>query len=371
MNKKTTENTREQICEEYKNGMSYRDLENKYGMCHRTIWKFLKGQNLTKPRDAHKYQCDWDFFKTIDSQEKAYWLGFLYADGAIGCDGVVVNLQWRDRDHLQKFLDCLHSNHNVIKQVFYDKKYEKFRTRARIVISSRSMMRDLTNKGCPQRKTNTIRWPSEDIVPECLLTHFFRGYFDGDGCVHNGKTKYVSVLSNYKFCEKMQLWLMNSCSLDKTKIIPHKGTWAVHYSGINQVSKIYYLIYDNSMVSLSRKETHFESFVLAKEDIGEKQNNKLSDSNIKEIILDYKNGCGIKQISNDHNISENYLYKLLAKNNSVLRENHKKHTIDAQKIIGLYNSNLKMGEVRRLSNGISYASIYRILKVNNVLLRKK
>jgi len=365
-----SENTKNEICEDYKNGLSYSNLENKYKICHRTIYRTLKKQGLTKSWGTHKYQCNWDFFKIINSQEKAYWLGFLYADGAVVRDGVAINLQWKDRNHLQKFLNCLHSNHGITKQVFYDKKYKKFRTRARIIISSRSMVRDLINKGCPQKKTNIIRWPAENIVPTHLLIHFFRGYFDGDGCVHNGKTKYVSVLSNCEFCKKMQLWLMNVCSLDKTKIISHKGAWSVHYGGINQVSKIYYLMYHNSTISLSRKETYFKSFVLAEKDVGKKQNNKLSDLDVRKIVLDYKNGFDIKQISNNYDISINYLYKLLAKNNITLRENHKKHIIDAQKVVNLYNSNLKIDEIRKLSNGISYASIYQILRQNNVSLRK-
>ena len=29
------------------------------------------------------YDIDKDYFKVIDTEEKAYWLGFIYADGSI------------------------------------------------------------------------------------------------------------------------------------------------------------------------------------------------------------------------------------------------------------------------------------------------
>ena len=31
----------------------------------------------------YKYKCNDNFFKNIDTEEKAYWLGVLYADGNV------------------------------------------------------------------------------------------------------------------------------------------------------------------------------------------------------------------------------------------------------------------------------------------------
>ena len=44
-------------------------------------------------------------FETIDTEEKAYWLGFMYADGYIGASrySVGINLSLKDIDHLKKF----------------------------------------------------------------------------------------------------------------------------------------------------------------------------------------------------------------------------------------------------------------------------
>lgn len=53
----------------------------------------------------------------------------------------------------------------------------------RLVHDSRELALDLKNKGCYQGKSLTLTFPSKDIVPEHLIRHFIRGYFDGDGSV--------------------------------------------------------------------------------------------------------------------------------------------------------------------------------------------
>jgi hypothetical protein len=54
-----------------------------------------------------RYALDESFFNCIDTEDKAYWLGFLTADGLIGDDFVRIDLQLRDIDHLHKFTASL------------------------------------------------------------------------------------------------------------------------------------------------------------------------------------------------------------------------------------------------------------------------
>ena len=60
-----------------------------------------------------KYTYNENYFKIIDSEEKAYWLGFLYADGCITrfyrneklkSMSLELTLQSNDIEHLKKFL---------------------------------------------------------------------------------------------------------------------------------------------------------------------------------------------------------------------------------------------------------------------------
>ena len=57
-----------------------------------------------------KYNFSESIFQTIDSPEKAYWLGFLYADGYNSYKGIVsLCLNEEDVDHLEKFKKILNA----------------------------------------------------------------------------------------------------------------------------------------------------------------------------------------------------------------------------------------------------------------------
>lgn len=59
--------------------------------------------------------------------------------------------------------------------------------------SSLSLCKDLTKLGAKRNKSLTLEFPSDEIVPKKYKHHFIRGYFDGDGCIWNGKRKRMIV----------------------------------------------------------------------------------------------------------------------------------------------------------------------------------
>ena len=139
-----------------------------------------------------KKTCTRDFFNTIDSEEKAYWLGFFFADGYISfseanfkkgqlatayCAGI--KLTWSDRDHLKKFNKSINGNYKVFKETIHPDGFRKKVTEAaKILVYSQQMYNDL-NKYFDRDKTYTAKFPS---ISDELMRHFIRGYFDGDGC---------------------------------------------------------------------------------------------------------------------------------------------------------------------------------------------
>lgn len=65
-----------------------------------------------------KYQVNENYFEKIDSEEKAYWLGFLYADGNVRMhknkSGILkLKLKQSDKKHIEKFSKCLNSNYPI------------------------------------------------------------------------------------------------------------------------------------------------------------------------------------------------------------------------------------------------------------------
>ena len=51
---------------------------------------------------GRRYNCNYDYFKEIDTEDKSYWLGFLYADGSVrkNTNTVELSLKGSDIEHL-------------------------------------------------------------------------------------------------------------------------------------------------------------------------------------------------------------------------------------------------------------------------------
>eukprot|EP01083_Nonionella_stella_P269665 912656_1 len=71
-------------------------------------------------------------------------------------------------------------------------------------INDHSMARDLIALGCTPRKSLTLKWPAN--MPDKFASHFVRGYFDGDGCIHYRKVRKscsVSFVGSHEFVESL------------------------------------------------------------------------------------------------------------------------------------------------------------------------
>lgn len=130
-----------------------------------------------------------DFFKRW-SREMAYVLGFLYADGNI-TDAISSRTQYigfanTDKALLTKIKSALQSEHRIqFRPPRFAKHYngKSYLSRKSFIlrIGSRSMFTDLLRRGVVPRKSKIAIFPK---VPDRLLGHFIRGYFDGDGCIY-------------------------------------------------------------------------------------------------------------------------------------------------------------------------------------------
>jgi hypothetical protein len=119
------------------------------------------------------------YFDEIDNKEKAYWLGFIYADGNVNSGlRLSITLSSVDKNHLVKFKNAIESNINLRD---YQKNNYNYST---LEIKNSHLHNSLINKGVVYRKTYCAEFPTKNIVPEYLLSHFIRGFFDGDGCIY-------------------------------------------------------------------------------------------------------------------------------------------------------------------------------------------
>lgn len=130
-----------------------------------------------------KYSVNESFFEKIDSEEKAYVLGWMYADGNVTDDGRWrISLKESDLSIIEKIKDV----------VVYTGPVHQRDGMAEICVSRKKMCDDLCALGCVPRKSLILEFPSMDRVPFDLLNHFMRGVYDGDGSLSLKNGKYLS-----------------------------------------------------------------------------------------------------------------------------------------------------------------------------------
>lgn len=136
----------------------------------------------------YPYTCDYHYFDEIDSEEKAYWLGFLSADGWINKNdknnaGVTgIELQYGDINHLKKFNKSICGNYQITDRwriCTLSNDQTKKNHMCCIRIFSLTMYNSLKKIGFSNNKSYDFHIPN---LPYNLIKHYMRGYFDGDGC---------------------------------------------------------------------------------------------------------------------------------------------------------------------------------------------
>lgn len=119
-----------------------------------------------------------NYFENIDTNEKAYWLGFLYADGYIGNinEKLQICLSIKDELHLDKFINCIEDE--LSKKRYYGP-YKTSGKQVHWYTRNKKIINDLINLGCTNKKSHNIRFPK--LNSQDLNCAFLLGYFDGDG----------------------------------------------------------------------------------------------------------------------------------------------------------------------------------------------
>lgn len=205
-------------------------------------FEIINKQNLLRVRE--------DLFESIETEEDAYWLGFIYADGSISEGGSLeISLSQKDVNHLYKFKDftkCTNSVKENQKTNYKDYK------RCRIQFGVKRFQKRFTNLGIVPRKSCILTYP--DFLHENLHKHFIRGYVDGDGSFNIYK---YNTRKDYRFSIVGTLDMLLSIQkhLGISIKCKRKGSCAyqMHTGGRKRVINILNYLYEDSNIYLDRK----------------------------------------------------------------------------------------------------------------------
>ena len=179
-------------------------------------------------------------------------------------------------------MECNRPYREIIQKTNGKKKYI-------LSITSNSLASALINLGATPRKSLTLKFPTFTQVPEKLMQHFIRGYFDGDGSVWNGKRKKMIVkdegktrerivhnvkfnfTGNPDFIDALQDYLIVKLGFRKTKLNfsgkAKSGTYCtMEYSGRKQMKKLFDFMYEGATIYGSRKYNKFQEIFCAFEE---------------------------------------------------------------------------------------------------------
>ena len=236
--------------------LNIKDICKKYNISHTTFPKYLKEYLGIKIEKRVKHTFDFNYFDSIDTEEKAYWLGFIWADGYISSSP----LKLEDKNHLKKLQKELNTERPILTN----------NNRCRLLVNSKHFWETLNNYGCIPKKSLVLKFPDISIFNNTnLIRHFIRGYFDGDGCISYYKVNNTickptcSLIGTKEFLNSIkellndqQIIVNNIIHKDKRHIT--SNTYIFSITNIETNIKFLNFLYNNSNVYLDRKYNRYQ-----------------------------------------------------------------------------------------------------------------
>lgn len=233
------------LTEDIRCGKTISSIAEERGVSRSTIHIRLKEDGI----EHQKLKFNHDFFEEIDCEAKAYWLGFIMADGCVSLTQqpkIIIGLHKRDEPHIVKW-------HQAIQSCL---KIHYCGDRVASTHYSAKMCQDLIRLGCIPRKSLKLKFPS---LRQDLIRHFVRGYFDGDGCIslHNKKKNphiRFTVIGTESFLSSLQKILETA-----NKLGAHGRAYSLSVNGRQKAGHIFEWMYDNAIIFLDRKKEVYDS----------------------------------------------------------------------------------------------------------------
>jgi hypothetical protein len=253
------EKYKDKIIESYLNRESTQSISERYFCSQQTISRFLKknGVNVTKKRCRKNINSN--YFDEIDSSIKAYFLGFIAADGSIfktKNNKVVfsISIQSSDVAILNKLSEELSGSNGLVGNIFTRKSGN---STVDLRFSDEVFTNRLLSLGICFNKTENLDWVD---VPEVFMRDFIRGYFDGDGSVYISKDKiYGNFVGNKIFLPKLRDYLFDNMVLPTRYAIIDRGNFcSFHFGSKESNESLYNYMYYDECFCLERKKVKFE-----------------------------------------------------------------------------------------------------------------
>lgn len=255
-----------------------------------------------------------DYFKNINAKS-AYYLGFIAADGHITnydrkTNHLIINILASDRNILDNLKKDLQYEGNI-----YNVNKSNGQTQVSIRICSNIIKEDINKYINTNNKTYELNWCKD--IPDDLIRHFIRGYFDGDGCVHFNKEKghySASLVGTENFMYNLQLFYNLNNNNEDGSIKRHANYTNLTFGGKYVSKKFLDWIYKDSSED-TRLLRKYMKYLELSEYIGDEDkpyNNQKINFEIASKIRNMNKVMSATLISQELNIPLTTIYDVLS-----------------------------------------------------------
>lgn len=221
-------------------------------------------------KNMKKYKIENEnMFEKIDTQEKAYWLGFIVADGSVQkmkCNSyrLSILLAYVDKNHLTKFKNFLKTE-QPIKDNYTTLNNRKYLNSC-LRINSTKICNDLINCNVYPNKSTREIFP-KNILPQELIRHFIRGYFDGDGCFSYSKSRNNNIIGSINFVGSKDIldnifYYISQISSTTATVRENGKIYTLTIS--KDLDSIMNYLYDDATIYLDRKYEKYNTYLSLK-----------------------------------------------------------------------------------------------------------
>lgn len=245
-----SEERKRDIVAAYVAGKTADELGATFGCSTTPILRAVRDADVERRKGGppYKYRCNRRFFQSIDSEEKAYWLGMIASDGCVSerRHSMSINLKVSDHSHLEKFRAALQTDTPVR---VYRRTAPSVRLDSHFSIISPELVSDLTRLGIVPRKSLVLTPPT---LEPSLMRHFWRGCIDGDGSIgYYGKWS-LHYVGSAAMVYAFRAFMQQACGT-RVKMSPHFKVFFIRISGNRIATKAMDALYEGATVYLDRK----------------------------------------------------------------------------------------------------------------------
>lgn len=254
------------IVEYYYNNkkMKMDDISKEINISRRAISRVLREKSINT-RLKNRYLLNDNYFDEINTEAKAYILGFIYADGFVGDEkhnNIVISIN--DYDIVQYIAEEIEFTGTIRKT--NKGGFKNSKNGYSLNFSSKIMADRLRKIGLYPNKSLTISELPK--IKNELMRHFIRGYFDGDGSIllsHNSSyykngnivKKYIYPTYNFIILgtENFLKSIIKEANFNYAKIrdTKTKEIKSLNICAKKEFDNIFNYLYLNSTIKLERK----------------------------------------------------------------------------------------------------------------------